>query len=227
MSLVVLRHRKDRELSDRTLVALNPSRPLVYGREVGVEVTRIAAPPRDFLARSRHLAQGLAIVGHVGQDHQDVHAQIVGEVLSGRQRHSGRCDPLDGRVIRKVDEEHGALDGACALEVGDEEVRLLECNAHRPKDHRELLLSTQHPGLPRDLSRDARMRQARARKNRQFLPAHECVKPVNGGYACLDKLRRIVARVRVYGGAVGVEPGVWYDLGAIVARAAQSVEDPS
>ena len=87
---------------------------LVHGGKVGVEIAGVAAAARHLLARGGHLAQGLGVVGDVGQDDQHVHALLKGQVLRGGQRHARGGDTLDGRVVGQVDEQHGAVDRAGA-----------------------------------------------------------------------------------------------------------------
>ncbi len=63
--------------------------PLEDRRQVGVHVAGVAAPARHLLARRRHLAERLAVVGHVGEDHEHVDVTLEGEVLGGGQRERG------------------------------------------------------------------------------------------------------------------------------------------
>ena len=71
--LVILGHTQNRNLGDRSALALDAPGAFVDQRQVGVHVAGIGAPPRHLLARRRDLAQGVAVVGHVGEDHQHVH----------------------------------------------------------------------------------------------------------------------------------------------------------
>lgn len=68
------------------------------------------------------------------------------------------------------------------------------------------------------------MRQAARGEDRQLLPTHEGVQPVDGGNARLDKLLRIAARHRVDWQAVDVHAFVWDNLRTAVNRAAETVE---
>ena len=60
-----------------------------------------------------------------------MHLELERQVLGRGERHPRRRDALDGRVVRQVDEQHRALDGARPPEVGDEVLGLLERDAHR------------------------------------------------------------------------------------------------
>ena len=102
---------------------------LVHGGKVGVQVAGVAAAARHLLARGGHLAQGLGVVGDVGQDDQHVHALLKGEVLRGGQRHARRRDTLNRGVGGEVREENGALHRAGAAELVGEELSLLERDA--------------------------------------------------------------------------------------------------
>ena len=82
----------------------------VYKRQAG-----------DLLLGGRDLTKGLGVVGDIRQDDQHVHALFKGQVLGSGQSHTGRGDTLHGGVVGQVGEQHGALDGAGALELADEE----------------------------------------------------------------------------------------------------------
>jgi hypothetical protein len=157
---VVARHGQYRHLRDRALLALDKARPLVDGGEVGVHVAGIAAPSRDFLARSAYLAQRLAVVRHVREDDEHVHVVLVGKILCGCQRHPWRDDALNRGVVGEVQEHDRTLKRACALEVGHEVLGLLIGDAHCSEHDREGLLLARDLCLPCYLQRDVVVRQA-------------------------------------------------------------------
>ena len=73
-------------------------------------------PAVSFSART-HLSQRLCVRGHVGEDDEDVLLALVGEVLGGGERQARRDDPLDGGVVRQVQEQADVLHGTVLLEV--------------------------------------------------------------------------------------------------------------
>ena len=194
---VVVGHGQDRDLGDRAAPPLDPPGALVERREVRVHVARVAAPARHLLAGGRDLAKGLAVVGHVGQDHEHVHVVLVGEVLGRREGAPRGGDPLDGRVVGEVQEEDHALERAGLLELPGEEGGLLPGDPHRGEDDGEGALLLEDPALPGDLGREPVRGQPRAREDRQLLAADQGVQPVDRRDTGLDEVRRLVPGVRV------------------------------
>ena len=154
-----------------------------------------------------------------------MHVLLKREVLSRGQRHARGRDALDGGVVREVDEEHGAVERARLAEGLDEEVGLLEGDAHRGEDDRELLVGAAHLRLARDLRGQLGMGQAGRREDGQLLAADEGVQPVDRGDARLDELLRVAAGRRVHRQAVDVHALLGQNLRAAVDRAAEAVED--
>ena len=224
---VVLGHGQDGDHGDGALVVPDTARPLIHGGQVRVHVARVAAAPRHLLAGRGDLPQGLGIVGDVGDDDQHVHAQIVGQILRRGDGHTGGGDTLDGRVVGQVDEGDGPLDGAGLSEIADEEVRLLEGDAHGGEDHGELFVGTQHPRLTGDLGRQLGVGQAAAGEHGELLAPDQGVQAVDGGHAGLDELGRIVPGGGVHGVAVDVEMLLRDQGGAAVLGLAHAVEDPA
>ncbi len=54
---VIIRHRQNRQLSDRAVLALHTTRPFINGRQVCIEVAGVAAPAGDFFSRGGNLSQ--------------------------------------------------------------------------------------------------------------------------------------------------------------------------
>ena len=69
------------------------------------------------------------------------------------------------------------------------------------------------------------MRKTRAGEDRQLLPAHEGIEPVDGGDARLDELVGIVARGGIHRKPVDIAVLVGKDLRTAVDRLTHSVED--
>ena len=148
-----------------------------------------------------------------------------GEVLRGGQRHAGRRDALDGRVVREVYEQDRAVDGAGLPKALDEEVRFLEGDAERGEYDDERVVRAAHLGLPGDLRRKLGVRQARGREDRQLLPAHERVQAVDGRNTGLNEFLRVTARGRVHRQAVDVVAPLGQNFRPAVDRAAEAVEN--
>ncbi len=227
MRAVVLRHGQDRELRDRSILPLDAAGALVDLRQVGVHVAGVAAAAGHLLAGGRHLAQRLAVVGHVGEDDQHVHAVLERQELGRGQSHARDGDALYHRIVGQVDEQHGALDGAGALEVFAEEVGFLERDAHGREHHREVSRVAQRARLTGDLRRELRVRQARPGEDRQLLATDQREVAVDGGYPSLDELGRKVAAERIDRRPGDVPECFRHDLPGIVDRFADAVEDAS
>ena len=93
------------------------ARPLIHGGKVGIQVAGVAAAAGNLLPGGGYLPQRLGVVGDIRQDHQHVHSLFKGQILGGGERHTGRGDTLDGRVVGQVGEQHRAVDGAGAAEL--------------------------------------------------------------------------------------------------------------
>ena len=150
--------------------------------EVGVHVRRVAASPGDLLARGGDLAQRLAVVGDVGHHHQHVHAVHEGEVLGARQAGPRREQALDGRVLRLIQEQDGAIERRGGGEAIEERARLALGDADGHEDDREGL-APRRPRVLDDGRGQIERRQARAGEHRELLAAHERVHAVDGGDA--------------------------------------------
>ena len=112
---------------------LHDSRPLVYAREVRVHVSWVAPPSRDLLPRARELPERLAVVRHVRQHDQNVHAPLVREELRCRQRKPRGEYPLDARVVCEVDERDRPLQRSRLPEVLYEVGRVVVRDRRSPR----------------------------------------------------------------------------------------------
>ena len=227
MSLIVLGHGQDGDHGDASLFPVLAPRSLVDGGKVRVHVSRIAAASRHFLAGCRHLAERVRIIGDIRQDDEHMHLFLKGKVLCRGQRHPGRSDTLDGRVVGQVDEQHGTVKGSCLAEALDKEVGLFKGNSHCREYNGKILIRPQHLRLSRDLRGKLGMGQARRGEDRQLLPPDQRVQPVDRGHAGLDKLLGIAPGSRVHRQAIDIHARVRQDLRPLVDRAAEAVEHPS
>lgn len=153
-----------------------------------------------------------------------MHLLLEGQILGGGQGHTGRGDTLHGGVVGQIGEQHRALDGAGALELPDEELRLLEGDADGGEHHGEVGAVIQHPGLPGDLRRQIGVRQTGAGEDGQLLAAHQRVQPVDGADTGLNELVGIVPGGGIHGQAVDVHVLVGQQGGAAVDRLTHAVE---
>ncbi len=189
------------ELRHRAGPAAHAPGALEEAGEVGVHVARVAAPAGHLLARRRHLAQRLAVVGHVGEHHEHVQPVGEGEVLGAGEGAARREQPLDGRVVGPVQEHHasGPAPRPRAKRV-EEGVVLAVGGADGREDHREgLALAGAHAGLADDLRGELEAGRPAHGEDRQLLPAHQRVHPVDGRDARLDEVRRLGAPGDVHG----------------------------
>ena len=154
-----------------------------------------------------------------------MHILFEGQVF-GRSQGDARCgNTLDGRVVGQVGEENGPVDGACSLEVGNEEIRLFKGNTDGGEHYGEVLPASENLGLPRNLSCQLGVGKSGAGEYGQLLPSDQSVQPVDGGYAGLDEFRRVVPGRRINRQAVDVHPGVGDDFRTAVNGPSQSVKD--
>ena len=122
MGDIVFRHGQNGDLRNASLTAFNTSGALINLREVGVEITRIAAASRHFFAGCRNFTQGIRVVGHIRHDDEDVHVLLESQILGCGQSHTRGGNTLNRRVVRQVDEEHRTVDGPGFTEVIHEEL---------------------------------------------------------------------------------------------------------
>ena len=209
---------------DGAMAVVDAPAALVDLGQIRIEIAGVAFARRDVAFGGGDLAQGLGIVGHVGQDHQDVPIQIVGQILGRGQGGAGQGEALHRRVIGEVDEHHHVAQHAGAGELVAEELRIRIGHAHRREDDREARLLINQLGLASDLGGEPIVRQTRAREDRQLLAAHQAVQPVDGGDAGLDELARIGACGRVDGRSADRATDVGEHRRATVARLAEPVE---
>ena len=153
-----------------------------------------------------------------------MHVLLEGQVLRGGQRHAGRGDTLHGGVVGQVGEQDGALNGAGALELADEELGLLKGDADGGKDHGEVGVVVQHLGLTGDLRRQIGVGQTGAGKNGQLLAADQGVQAVDCADAGLDELVGVVPGGGVHGQAVDVAVFLGQQGRAAVDGLAHAVE---
>mmetsp|Transcript_30746 Transcript_30746/g.82329 ORF Transcript_30746/g.82329 Transcript_30746/m.82329 type:complete len:468 (-) Transcript_30746:264-1667(-) len=209
---VVVGHGQDGELRDGTGLALHTASALVDGGQVGVHVPGVATTSGHLLARGGHLAEGVGVGGHVGEDDEHVLLARVREVLGRGEGKPGRHDALDGGVVRQVHEQHDVLHGAVLLEVALEEGGGLPVHAHGPEHDAEVLLGVvahvlalDQGGLPAHLCRDLVVRQTRRGEQRQLLPAHHRIHGVDRADAGLDHFLGVHARLGVERRAIDVQ----------------------
>ena len=133
-------------------------------------------------ARRGHLAQRLAVAGHVGHHDQHVPAQLEGQVLGDGQRDPRGEHPLDHRVVGRVEEQQRS---SPAAERPSRPSRTTAASAWV----RPIAAKTTENGssptcrLGGDLRGELQVRQAGDREDRQLLPAHQGGQGVDGGDA--------------------------------------------
>ncbi len=227
MGHVVVGHGHDHQLSHRSRPTMNTAGPFVDRRQVGVHVSGVAASTRHLLAGRRHLAQGLAVVRHVGEDHEHVEVPLEGEVLGDGQRHPRREQSLDRRIVGQIEEQDGPVELSRLLQVRTKEGSLAMRDAHCGEDdHEVLMLGATDRRSCRDIGGELIGRQSEPREDRQLLTAHQRVEPVDRRDAGLDELGRIATGRRIDRQPVHVPEVLRHDGGAAIDRHTRAVEHP-
>ena len=221
---VLFRHGQDRDHRNGALVVTDTSRAFIHRCKVGVHIAGIAAASRDFLTRCGHLAERFRIVRDIRDDNEHVHPEVIRKILCRGNRHTGCCDTLDRRIVRKVDKRDCTLDGAGLAEIADEEVCFFKRNADSGKHDRKFLVGAEHLCLTRDLRGEVCVRQTGSGEHRQLLSADKCIQAVDRGNTRLYKLGRIVARSGVHRRAIDVQMLLGNQRRAVIHRLAHAVE---
>ena len=225
MGLVVLRHGQDRDQRNTSLFALLPSRTLIHGRQVGVQISRITTPSRNLLTGRGNFTERVRIVCDIRQNHQHVHILLEGQIFRSSQRHTRRGDTLYRRVICKVDEKDGTVNGARLFEAFRKEIGFLKGDSHGCEYNRKGFAGSAHLRLTGNLRAKLGMRQTGSRENRQLLTPDQGIQTINGGHARLDELIGVISGCRIHRQTVDVPALVRQDLRSLVNGTAQAVED--
>ena len=152
-------------------------------------------------------------------------AQVEGQVLGDGQRDPGRRDPLDERVVGRVEDEHEIARGEARVELEADHRRVRVRDAHGAEDDRERLVVASRPGLRGNLGRQLQVGKAADREDRQLLPADERGQPVDRGHAGEDHVPGGVAPGRVERAARDLAPLGAQHGRAAVERLAEAVAD--
>ena len=225
---VVRRHRQDRQLRQRSLDAVQAPRPFVERREVRVHVAGIALAAGNFALGPGHFAQRLAVIGEIGDDDQHVLALLEREVLGGGQREARRQQALCRRVAGEIEEQRRALQRAGlferAAEVFGGRVGHADAGEHDGEVRR---LGSAQARVGGDLDRNAVVRQAAAREDRQLLAPHQRVHQVHRRHAGFDEGARCRPRDGVQRHAVDAQPLLHGERRAAVDDDADAIEYPA
>jgi hypothetical protein len=92
---IIVRHGKDRNLSDRSITALNTAGTLVNGRQVSVHITGVTTTTGNFFSGSGNLSKGITVSREISHDNQDVLLELVGVVLGSGQGKTRSNDTLN------------------------------------------------------------------------------------------------------------------------------------
>ena len=182
------RHRQDGKLRQRARASADATRPLVERCEVAVEVAGIPSAARHLASSRGHLAHRLAVARDVGDDDENVAAEIEGEVLGDRQGDPRRRDALDERVLDSVHEEDDVADRGALLEDVADIGGVRVGDADRGEDDGEGLV-LRDARLRRHLSRELEVRQSADGEDRQLLATDERGKAVDRGDPGQDRHR--------------------------------------
>ena len=184
---IVVGHRENRNLRNRSRFALNDSRALIQRREVGVHIAGIAAPPRNLLACGGNLSECFAIVRHVGDHHEHMQAAFVCEMLGGGEREPRRMKPLHRRMRRLVQIEHRARQCTACADTIQKVARLTRRDTHGGKHHGEWFVT--RGACPFHNARgNLEPWQPWPAEDRKLLAAHEGVHGINRTDAGFNKV---------------------------------------
>src|SRR5208337_442510 len=218
---------QDRDLGDRALLSLDHAGTLVEVCEIRIHVSRVATAAGHFLTGGTDLAERFTIVGHIRQDDEHVHTELESKVFGSGEGETGSDDTLDGRVIRKVEEDNRPLQRTGALEVLHEVVRFFLGDTHGSEDYREVLGRAGHFCLAGNLQRNIVVRETCTREDRELLATDKGVGPVDRGDTGLDEIRRHAPCVRVDCGTVDVEALLRDYVRAAIDRLTATGQDTS
>ncbi len=121
MGNVIVGHGQNGDLGHGTLLALHDARPFVQAGQIGIEVAGVSLTAGNLALGGGELPQGFAVAGHVGEDDQNVLAQIKGQILGNGQRCLGGDDTFHDGVARQIQQHDypvhhvGGLEGALEI----------------------------------------------------------------------------------------------------------------
>mmetsp|Transcript_17879 Transcript_17879/g.43010 ORF Transcript_17879/g.43010 Transcript_17879/m.43010 type:complete len:228 (-) Transcript_17879:463-1146(-) len=220
MRNVIVRHRQNGQLGNRTISSHHTSCPLIDGGQIGVHITRVSTASGDFLPRRRHLTQRIGVRTHIRQDDQNMQIPLIRQILGRGQRQTGSNDTLNGRIVRQVEEQRRTLHGPALLEITAEETRSLHIYSHGSEDDGEILLvrirrilKFDERGLTGDLGSHLVVGKTGGTEDGDLLPTRHGVHDIDGGNTRLDHGLGIIARGGVNGLSVDVQVGLGEDLG--------------
>ena len=156
-----------------------------------------------------------------------MHFLFKGKIFRRSQRHFGRCDTLDCRVVCQIDKKYGSVESTRFPEGFDKIVGFLKGNSHSRENNGEFFIIGTHLCLSGDLRRKVCVRKSRGRKYGKLLSSDKGVQSVDGRNAGLNKLVWILSRGGIYGTSVDVKTHFRNYFGASVNGISQTVKYPS
>ena len=208
VSDIVVRHRQDGNLSDRSVAALHTTGSLINGGQIGVHVTGEASSTRDLFSGGRDLTESLSVGGHVSEDDEHVLLTLIGQEFGRGQSQARRDDPLNGGIVGQVEEETDVLHGTVLFEVLLEESSGLHVDSHSGENDGEVILviiqnrfsgQANQRSLTTDLGGNLVVRETVGREDGDLLASSNRVHDVNGRDTGLNHFLGIDSRVRVNG----------------------------
>ena len=107
---IIIGHGKDRQLCDGTAASDDLTAAFVQFGKIAVQIPGIPLSRRNLPSQRAYLSEGLAVVGHVGHDHQYLIPLVEGKVFCKGKSRAGCDSPLDRRVIGKREEEGNLIE---------------------------------------------------------------------------------------------------------------------
>ena len=225
VGLVVFGHGQNGDHGDGAILALTAAGAFVHGRKVRVHVAGISTTSGNFLLCCRDLTESFCIVGDIGDDDQDLHVLLKGQVFRSSQCHTRSGDTFYCRVICQVGEDNRTVDSTGLTEGVDEVLGLFERDTDGCEHNGEFLVIAKNLCLTGDLSCQSGVGQTGAGEDGKLLATDQSVQTIDGGNAGLDELCGIGTGCRVHGQAVDIHVCIGQDLGTAVDGGAHAVED--
>ena len=157
-----------------------------------------------------------------------MHISFKCKILRRSQRHLRGDEPLDDRIICKIEEHRDMIGNTALLKCSSEKLRDIILDAHRGKYNAEPLIRPRtQRRLCDQLGCQLIVRQSVAGENRQLLSANKSGQTIDGRNTRIDIIARILAPARVERHAVHVDPYVRDDRSQPVDRSADAVKRPA
>ena len=176
----------------------------------------------------RHLAERLAVVGHVGEDHQDVPALDEGQILGCGEGVSRGEQALRARLVCVVQEHHRVGQGSARFHgVAKCPGRVVGNSDPGEHDGKLTLGFAPQSGMARDAKGQPVVGKAARAEQWQLLSPDQAVHEIDGGNAGFDEVPGQIPSRRVDGQPVDPKDAFRCHRRAAVHGPADAIEHPT